>query len=50
MPYTPDWHAHEDTRERAWLDQWTRGRINPTTLQPEPAATRPEPILTGSHQ
>lgn len=32
-PYTPDWHTTEDERERAWLDAWLQGLIDPDTLQ-----------------
>lgn len=46
-PYTHEWHAHQNILERAWLDQWTRGHINPTTLHPEPA-DQAVPALAGS--
>lgn len=26
------WHAAEDAQERAWLDDWMRGRICPICL------------------
>lgn len=48
MTHTPSWHALEETNERLWLDQWTRGTINPHTLQPHQPAPAPEPALTGS--
>jgi hypothetical protein len=35
--YTDAWHAAEDALERAWLDDWMRGRICPTTLENRPA-------------
>ena len=41
--YTDAWHAAEDAQERAWLDDWMRGRICPTTLTPLPA-TIPAPL------
>jgi hypothetical protein len=44
----PDaWHAAEDAQERAWLDDWMRGRICPITLEPRTGHT-PEgrPALT----
>lgn len=43
MPHTatrqyPDaWHAAEDAQERAWLDDWMRGRICAVTLETCPA-------------
>ncbi|MEU5741986.1 hypothetical protein ABZ784_28840 [Streptomyces tendae] len=44
MAHTPDWHTLAEASERHWLDQWARGLINPTTL--EPAA--PAPVLAGA--
>ena len=32
--YPNTWHAAETDQERAWLDQWARGTINPDTLTP----------------
>ncbi|MGA5670121.1 hypothetical protein ACPCTG_32150 [Streptomyces pseudogriseolus] len=40
--HTPDWHAHEESTERAWLDSWARGHINPDTL------TTPDPELAAA--
>ncbi|MET8571823.1 hypothetical protein [Streptomyces sp. NPDC004783] len=53
QPNTTSWsdglHALAEAAERVWLDQWARGHINPTTLQPEPAAqTEPVLALAGS--
>ncbi len=42
--YPHTWHAAETDQERAWLDQWARGHINPATLQP--GTPTPEPALT----
>ncbi|WP_211303368.1 hypothetical protein, partial [Streptomyces milbemycinicus] len=42
------WHAAEDAQERAWLDDWMRGRICPTTLTPLPTAgPAPAPAPVG---
>lgn len=50
MAHIPDWsdglHALAEADERTWLDQWARGLINPTTL--EPAAPPPVPVLAGA--
>ncbi|MFJ6069002.1 hypothetical protein ACIQHU_38935 [Streptomyces tendae] len=47
MAHTPTWHTLAEADERAWLDQWARGLINPTTLEPA-APARPEPVLAGA--
>lgn len=52
QPQTFHWttglHALAEADERTWLDQWTRGHINPTTLQThgQPAPTPAVPALT----
>lgn len=43
--YTPAWHTSQDTQERAWLDAWFRGLINPDTLQPHPVDVVLVPVL-----
>jgi hypothetical protein len=49
--YTDAWHHAEDAQERAWLDAWMRGHINPTTLSPhEDPASAGTPVLAGSHR
>lgn len=47
--WTTGLHALAEADERAWLDQWTRGLINPNTLKPA-APARPEPVLAGAHR
>lgn len=37
-PYTPAWHALEETEERAWLDDWARLHCTPVTPEPTPQA------------
>lgn len=57
MPDTPSsrhstaWHHAQDTAERAWLDAWMRGQIDPTTLRPheDHTASAGTPVLAGSH-
>ena len=58
MPHTttslyPDaWHNAEDAQERAWLDDWMRGRICHVTLEvcpaQEPADVVPALTTAGS--
>jgi hypothetical protein len=50
--YSDTWHAVQAVEERAWLDDWIRGDICPTTLAAcapiEPAAAVPSLATTGS--
>jgi hypothetical protein len=44
--YSDAWHAAQDAQERAWLDDWMRGRICPTTLAPVRAVTSEQSAAT----
>lgn len=51
--YPDAWHAAEDDQERAWLDDWMRGRICSVTLavcsRTEPAPAVPSLTTVRSH-
>lgn len=47
--YTPAWHNAEDAQERAWLDDWMAGGINPHTLRPY-EDTPPSTTAARSHR
>lgn len=36
QPYTPAWHALEETAERSWLDQWARAEKTPECPRARP--------------
>lgn len=46
--YPDAWHTAENAQERAWLDDWIRGRVCPATLTVYPAAepAGATPVLT----
>ncbi|MYW49627.1 hypothetical protein [Streptomyces sp. SID161] len=44
--YPDTWHAAEEDQERAWLDDWMRGRVCPATLQVCSRTTATVPALT----
>lgn len=49
--YPDAWHNAQDAQERAWLDDWMRGRICPATLDTCPThqpATEPALTTAGS--
>ncbi|MCX4571565.1 hypothetical protein OOK48_35175 [Streptomyces viridodiastaticus] len=48
LTQTPAWHAHQETIERAWLDDWARLHTTPEVTEPEPAAP-PALATAGSH-
>jgi hypothetical protein len=48
--YSDTWHAAEDDQERAWLDDWMRGRVCTHSLEVcpalEPAPESARPLAT----
>ncbi|MFC9891490.1 hypothetical protein [Streptomyces pilosus] len=47
-PHTPDWHAHEEADERAWLDDWARLHCTRALEPPTPTPATPTLTLAGS--
>ncbi|MCF0086635.1 MULTISPECIES: hypothetical protein [unclassified Streptomyces] len=47
-PYDDAWHTAQTLAEREWLDQWLRGTICPTTLEPHSAPAVAVPVLAGT--
>lgn len=43
--YPDAWHAAEDAQERAWMDEFMRGRICLATLEVCPAKQPSPPVV-----